>query len=70
MNGLNLRNIMNNFFIFGDSYSDNYDNYKIFPFEKMTQDKLNSWQTQNDYRWPYKLKTNFQKNFNFQNFSW
>lgn len=69
MNGLNLRNIMNNFFIFGDSYSDNYDNYEIFPFEKMTQDKLNSWQTQNDYRWPYKLKTNFQKNFNFQNFS-
>lgn len=55
MNGQSLKNTMNNFFIFGDSYSLEHKS------EKSNEDF--------SYCWPNKLRSNFENEYNFKNFS-
>lgn len=61
-----MKNIMNNFFIFGDSYSDEH----AFPYPNHSnQDENDNWQRKHSYRWPLKLKQKFNKSYYFKNFS-
>jgi len=57
MNGQSLKNTMNNFFIFGDSYSAEEQLEYKFSNEDFS------------YCWPKKLKSNFENEYNFKNFS-
>ena len=61
-----MKQILNNFFIFGDSYSDEHaPPYPNHP----NQYENDEWQIKHSYRWPLKLKHKFNKSYNFKNFS-
>lgn len=54
---------MNNFFIFGDSYADEHS--PPFPSEVENDE----WQNKNSYRWPIRIKKEFENSYNFKNYS-
>lgn len=52
---------MNKFLIFGDSYADEYKS----PHPSVKEN--NEWQKNHQYRWPIKLKKEFQKKYIYEN---
>ena len=65
---------MNNFFIFGDSYSYEYRIDETNPFvpchsEQQYKSDVLKWIENHSYRWPNQLRKKFEKDYNFENFS-
>tara|TARA_B100000003_G_C10932054_1_gene371570 strand:+ start:725 stop:1576 length:852 start_codon:yes stop_codon:yes gene_type:complete len=58
-----MKTTMNNFLIFGDSYSDEHDS----PYPSVEEN--DEWQKKNSYRWPMRLKKEFSEFYTFRNFS-
>ena len=65
---------MNNFFIFGDSYSYEYRINEANPFiprhsEQQYKSDVLKWIEKHSYRWPNLLRQKFENDYNFENFS-